>query len=149
MKVLLPCQLKFQDDDPGGVLEQAGRQRGRAQLLGHHKGVPSNDSCKTTFVKLSSLLVTFFVTMNFLLHCQDSAAPEGKSEISIEKLESQLNTLKTMFAEKQKLVADLEAYGAGHGGGAAPAPAAPVETPAGPAFNIMSDQCSENVPWCS
>jgi len=61
---------------------------------------------------------------------KDSAAPEGKSEISIEKLESQLNTLKTMFAEKQKLVADLEAYGAGHGGGAAPAPAAPVEAPA-------------------
>jgi hypothetical protein len=61
---------------------------------------------------------------------KDSAAPEGKSEISIEKLESQLNTLKTMFAEKQKLVADLEAYGAGHGGGAAPAPAAPAQAPA-------------------
>ena len=51
-------------------------------------------------------------------YLQDSAAPEGKSEISIEKLETQLNTLKTMFAEKQKLVADLEAYGAG--GGAPP-----------------------------
>ena len=61
---------------------------------------------------------------------KDSAAPEGKSEISIEKLESQLNTLKTMFAEKQKLVAGLETYGAGHGGGAAPAPAAPAEAPA-------------------
>jgi len=60
---------------------------------------------------------------------KDSAAPEGKSEISIEKLESQLNTLKTMFSEKQKLVADLEAYGAGHGGGAAPAAAAPAEAP--------------------
>merc|ERR1711902_248619 len=54
---------------------------------------------------------------------KDSAAPEGKSEISIEKLESQLNTLKTM-------VADIEVYGAGHGGGAAPAPAAPAEAPA-------------------
>ena len=42
---------------------------------------------------------------------QDSSAPEGGSEISIEKLETQLNTLKTMFAEKQKLVSDLEAYG--------------------------------------
>ena len=42
---------------------------------------------------------------------KDSAAPEGGSEISIEKLETQLNTLKTMFAEKQKLVSDLEAYG--------------------------------------
>ena len=39
---------------------------------------------------------------------KDSAAPVGQSEISIEKLETQLNTLKTMFAEKQKLVADLE-----------------------------------------
>merc|ERR1712098_679645 len=44
---------------------------------------------------------------------KDSAAPEGKSELSIEKLENQLNTLKTMFAEKQRLVADLEVYGAG------------------------------------
>merc|ERR1711915_1175361 len=42
---------------------------------------------------------------------KDSAAPEGSSEISIEKLELQLNTLKTMFAEKQQLVAELEAYG--------------------------------------
>ena len=42
---------------------------------------------------------------------KDSSAPEGGSEISIEKLESQLNTLKTMFAEKQKLVSDLDAYG--------------------------------------
>jgi len=53
---------------------------------------------------------------------KDSAAPEGGSEISIEKLETQLNTLKTMFAEKQKLVSDLEAYGPE--GAAAPAPAA-------------------------
>jgi len=42
---------------------------------------------------------------------KDSSAPDGGSEISIEKLETQLNTLKTMFAEKQKLVSDLEAYG--------------------------------------
>jgi len=53
---------------------------------------------------------------------KDSAAPEGGSEISIEKLETQLNTLKTMFAEKQKLVSDLEAYGPT--GGRAPAAAA-------------------------
>ena len=42
--------------------------------------------------------------------------PEGvqvdpEKEISIEKLEGQLNQLKIMFAEKQRLVADLEAYG--------------------------------------
>ena len=42
---------------------------------------------------------------------KDSSLPEGGGEISIEKLETQLNTLKTMFAEKQKLVNDLEAYG--------------------------------------
>merc|ERR1712002_592190 len=57
---------------------------------------------------------------------KDSAAPEGQSEISIEKLETQLNTLKTMFAEKQKLVADLEVYGAG---GAAPVPDAEAAPP--------------------
>merc|ERR1711970_426380 len=51
---------------------------------------------------------------------KDSAAPEGGSEISIEKLETQLNTLKTMFAEKQQLVAELDAYG--------PAGAAPAQT---------------------
>merc|ERR1719391_1973186 len=62
---------------------------------------------------------------------KDSSAPEGSSEISIEKLETQLNTLKTMFAEKQKLVSDLDAYGPA--GCAAPAavteapPAAPIE----------------------
>ena len=37
--------------------------------------------------------------------------------MSIEKLESQLNTLKTMFAEKQKLVSDLDAYGPAAGAG--------------------------------
>merc|ERR1711981_641595 len=60
---------------------------------------------------------------------KDSAAPEGQSEISIEKLESQLNTLKAMFAEKQKLVADLEVYGAGGGAPAAAEPA-PAEASA-------------------
>ena len=42
---------------------------------------------------------------------RDSSAPKGGSKISMEKLESQLNTLKTMFAEKQKLESDLDAYG--------------------------------------
>merc|ERR1712168_1409003 len=56
------------------------------------------------------------------VNTKDSAAPEGKSEISIEKLGTQLNTLKTMFAEKQKLVADLDAYGPAGG---------PVSEPAG------------------
>ena len=51
---------------------------------------------------------------------KDSAAPTGGSELSIEKLESQLNILKEMFAEKQQLVADLDAFGpaaAGQEGG--------------------------------
>merc|ERR1712013_116222 len=61
---------------------------------------------------------------------KDSAAPEGGSEISIEKLETQLNTLKTMFAEKQKLVADLEVYGAGGAAPAAEADAAAAPPPA-------------------
>jgi len=58
---------------------------------------------------------------------KDSAAPEGGSEISIEKLESQLNTLKTMFAEKQKLVSDLDAYGPAAGSAPAPAAAVPAD----------------------
>merc|ERR1712150_319490 len=49
---------------------------------------------------------------------KDSAAPDGSSEISIEKLETQLNTLKTMFAEKQKLVSDLDDLGPCQGEGA-------------------------------
>merc|ERR1719410_2602298 len=47
------------------------------------------------------------------VNTQDSSVPDGTAGLSIEKLETQLNTLKTMFAEKQKLVADLEAYGPG------------------------------------
>merc|ERR1712128_384825 len=58
---------------------------------------------------------------------KDSAAPEGGSEISIEKLETQLNTLKTMFAEKQKLVSDLEAYGPAGAATAVAAAPAPEE----------------------
>ena len=45
------------------------------------------------------------------VNARDSAAPTGGSELSIEKLESQLNILKEMFAEKQQLVAELDAYG--------------------------------------
>ena len=75
---------------------------------------------------------------------KDSAAPEGGSEISIEKLETQLNTLKTMFAEKQKLVSDLEAYGpagAVTAVAAAPAPeeeAAPAAEETAPAEEAPS-----------
>ena len=61
-------------------------------------------------VKWPILLLKQFYLFSWVA-TKDSAAPEGGSEISIEKLETQLNTLKTMFAEKQKLVSDLEAYG--------------------------------------
>merc|ERR1712150_175680 len=47
------------------------------------------------------------------------------ADISIEKLEGQLNQIKVMFAEKQKLVSDLEAYLP-----AAADEAKPVEAPA-------------------
>merc|ERR1719508_88869 len=62
---------------------------------------------------------------------KDSSAPEGGSEISIEKLETQLNTLKTMFAEKQQLVSDLEAFGPA-GGAAAPETPVPAADAAAP-----------------
>ena len=61
---------------------------------------------------------------------KDSSAPDGSSELSIEKLETQLNTLKTMFAEKQKLVSDLDDLGPSDG--AAPAAPAATEAPAPP-----------------
>ena len=61
--------------------------------------------------KVTIVTVTIIVIVIDIVNTQDSSAPEGGSEISIEKLETQLNTLKTMFAEKQKLVSDLEAYG--------------------------------------
>ena len=98
-------------DNPGRVLEQVGRQRGRAQQLGCHQGrcsLKKSFLCllPATKVVVDSTGISFIFTGN-----QDSSAPEGGSEISIEKLETQLNTLKTMFAEKQKLVSDLEAYG--------------------------------------
>ena len=70
---------------------------------------------------------------------KDSAAPTGGSELSIEKLENQLNILKEMFAEKQQLVADLDAFGPSgpgqEGSGNeqqehAAAPPAPAQAPA-------------------
>ena len=64
-----------------------------------------------TKVIISITVTIIIILIDFVIITQDSSAPEGGSEISIEKLETQLNTLKTMFAEKQKLVSDLEAYG--------------------------------------
>ncbi len=46
------------------------------------------------------------------VEAKESTEDAGTS-IPIEKLEGQLNQLKVMFAEKQKLVQELEAYGVG------------------------------------
>jgi len=61
---------------------------------------------------------------------EGAVLPPGEQEISIEKLEGQLIQLKVMFAEKQKLVEDLEAYGpSGSHPEPAPAEAAPEAAP--------------------
>jgi len=77
------------------------------------------------------------------VNAKDSSAPDGQSEISIEKLESQLITLKTMFAEKQKLVADLEAYGSGSA--AAGSESKPTEEAAPPAAPEATEAAPEPV----
>ena len=71
------------------------------------------------------------------VNTKDSAAPEGKSELSIEKLETQLNTLKSMFAEKQQLVSELDAYGPAGG---------PVGEPAGGAGAQAQAEAVEATP---
>merc|ERR1719348_466561 len=79
---------------------------------------------------------------------KDSAAPEGQSELSIEKLENQLNTLKTMFAEKEKLVSDLEAFGSGKSEGAVniDASATPEAQEAPPAPVEEEEKSAEETP---
>jgi DNA repair exonuclease SbcCD ATPase subunit len=81
---------------------------------------------------------------------KDSSAPEGSSEISIEQLETQLNTLKTMFAEKQQLVSDLDAYGPAGAPVPAPVAAAVVEVAApeevAPAAEEAAPEAAEAAP---
>merc|ERR1719499_2569224 len=142
------CELKIK------VLEDAAASA--QKMTTHNDSDGKVDGYRERWTKVREISKEWVARMTTLVECwnkldgnvgelsswvttKDSAAPEGKSEISIEKLESQLNTLKTMFAEKQKLVADLEIYGAGKQGpggtedGPAPteeAPAAPAEEPA-------------------
>jgi len=137
------CEAKLK------VLEEAAASA--QKMTTHDDSDEKVEGYKERWVKTHEISKEWVARMTTLVECwnkldgnvgelsswvntKDSAAPEGKSEISIEKLESQLNTLKTMFAEKQKLVADLEAYGAGGGAPAAPAEAAapPAGTPADP-----------------
>merc|ERR1712038_325180 len=138
------CEAKLK------ILEEAAASA--QKMTTHADSDEKVDGYKERWVKVHEIGKEWVARMTTLVECwnkldgnvgelsswvekKDSAAPEGQSELSIEKLETQLNTLKTMFAEKQKLVADLEVYGAG---GAAPVPeadaaAAPPAAEAAPA----------------
>jgi len=141
------CEAKLK------ILEEAAASA--QKMTTHADSDEKVDGYKERWVKVHEISKEWVARMTTLVECwnkldgnvgelsswvnqKDSAAPEGKSELSIEKLETQLNTLKTMFAEKQKLVADLEVYGAVGAGPAqeeeAPAPAAAPaeEAPAPP-----------------
>eukprot|EP00092_Neocalanus_flemingeri_P001577 GFUD01001682.1.p1 GENE.GFUD01001682.1~~GFUD01001682.1.p1 ORF type:complete len:640 (+),score=215.17 GFUD01001682.1:51-1970(+) len=132
------CEAKLK------ILEEAASSA--QKMTTHADSDEKVEGYKVRWVKVHEISKEWVARMTTLVECwnkldgnvgelsswvaqKDSAAPDGKSELSIEKLETQLNTLKTMFAEKQKLVADLEVYG---GGGAAHEgeAAAPVEAPA-------------------
>jgi len=136
------CEAKLK------ILEEAASSA--KKMTTHQDSDEKVDGYKDRWVKVHEISKEWVARMTTLVECwnkldgnvgelsswvnqKDSAAPEGKSEISIEKLESQLNTLKTMFAEKQKLVADLEVYGAGKADLSGHAPegesAAPTEAP--------------------
>jgi len=133
------CEAKLK------ILEEAASSA--QKMTTHQDSDEKVEAYKERWVKVHEISKEWVARMTTLVECwnkldgnvgelsswvnqKDSAAPEGKSELSIEKLETQLNTLKTMFAEKQKLVADLEVYGAGGAGGAAlEAEAAPAEAP--------------------
>jgi len=141
------CEAKLK------ILEEAAASA--QKMTTHADSDEKVDGYKERWVKVHEISKEWVARMTTLVECwnkldgnvgelsswvnqKDSAAPEGKSELSIEKLETQLNTLKTMFAEKQKLVADLEVYGAVGAGSTqeeeAPAPAATPaeEAPAPP-----------------
>jgi len=119
------CELKIK------VLEDAATSA--MKMTTHNDSDGKVDGYRDRWTKVHEISKEWVARMTTLVECwnkldgnvgelsswvtkQDSAAPVGQSEISIEKLETQLNTLKTMFAEKQKLVADLEIYGAGKQG---------------------------------
>jgi len=143
------CELKIK------VLEDAATSA--MKMTTHNDSDGKVDGYRDRWTKVHEISKEWVARMTTLVECwnkldgnvgelsswvtkQDSAAPVGQSEISIEKLETQLNTLKTMFAEKQKLVADLEIYGAGKQGpgGTEDGPvvteeAAPVEPAPAPA----------------
>jgi len=133
------CEAKLK------ILEEAAASA--QKMTTHADSDEKVDAYKERWVKVHEISKEWVARMTTLVECwnkldgnvgelsswvekKDSAAPEGQSELSIEKLETQLNTLKTMFAEKQKLVADLEVYGAGGAAPAAEADAAAAPPPA-------------------
>ena len=91
----------------------------------------------TTLVECWNKLEGNVGELSSWVESKEPGAPEDGGSIPIEKLEGQLNQLKIMFAEKQKLVNDLEALGPNSGSASVPAPEptpAPVEeAPAEPA----------------
>eukprot|EP00095_Tigriopus_kingsejongensis_P000590 maker-scaffold95_size379157-snap-gene-0.22 protein:Tk00590 transcript:maker-scaffold95_size379157-snap-gene-0.22-mRNA-1 annotation:"PREDICTED: uncharacterized protein LOC578961" len=65
----------------------------------------------TTLVQCWNKLEGNVDELNSWVEDTTKSAPEDCGTIPIEKLEGQLNQLKVIFMEKQKLVDDLEAYG--------------------------------------
>jgi len=113
-------KLKVLDDAAAASLKMTSHKEADLQV----------EELKTRWIKAHETTKEWVARMTTLVECwnkldgnvgelsswvqeKDSSAPEGNKELSIEKLESQLNTLKTMFAEKQQLVSDLEAFGPG------------------------------------
>merc|ERR1719166_766184 len=155
---ILGTSKNFQDECEAKIkiLEEAAASA--MKMTTHNDSDGKVDGYRERWTKVHEITKEWVARMTTLVECwnkldgnvgelsswvnkQDSTAVEGKADLSIEKLESQLNTLKTMFAEKQKLVADLEIYGAGKQGpggseeaalppeGELPAPPAAEQTP--------------------
>jgi len=144
---ILGSSKNFQDECEAKlkILEEAAASA--QKMTTHADSDEKVEAYKERWVKVHEISKEWVARMTTLVECwnkldgnvgelsswvnkQDSAAPEGKSELSIEKLETQLNTLKTMFAEKQKLVADLESFGPGGQGGTTANSATPPPSPA-------------------
>lgn len=100
----------------------------------------------TTLVECWNKLEGNVGELSSWVESKDPGAPEDGGSIPIEKLEGQLNQLKIMFAEKQKLVNDLEALGPNSGSTPAhvPEPAPVEEAPAEPATDPEAAPAAEN-----
>lgn len=66
----------------------------------------------TTLVECWSELEGNVDTLNSWVSDENDPDPEDGGTIPIEKLEGQLSELKSIFAAKEKLVGDLDAFGA-------------------------------------